>query len=343
VLDTLPRAGGRLQSVMGAGAEAAPQPPDPAQAADAIARFLALREFRARLYSCLTSRPDALLELCDAVLCADHAVTSLVQLSLEAEFTRGHGALYDALAAGGIDEEAFAALLAQELPPLADGEQGRAWIAEHDTIGYGLLEAALAGLPDEQAAQVREACARWSRLRSAVDAAPYPRPDAECSPEREHVHHDACCCDGVRKTIPGWEYQFLAAAGHLRTAWTALIDAGRTTKAAKVRTPEQADRWVRLVMAAYAQLLIARTGTADLRRPWEKPPDPDRPLTPGRVRRGFPNIRRHIGTPAHVAKPGRPGPGRPKGTTRGPAPRYPIPKKSRIQDKQDGTAETVTG
>jgi hypothetical protein len=113
--------------------------------------------------------------------------------------------------------------------------------------------------------------------------------------------------------------------------------------AAKVRTPGQADRWVRLVMAAYAQLLIARTGTADLRRPWEKPPDPARPLTPGRVRRGFPNIRRHIGTPAHVAKPGRPGPGRPKGTTRGPAPRYPIPKKSRIKHKQDGTAETLTG
>jgi hypothetical protein len=82
-------------------------------------------------------------------------------------------------------------------------------------------------------------------------------------------------------------------------------------------------------MAAYAQLLIARPDTADLRRPWEKPPDPARPMTPGRVRRGFPNIRRQIGTPAHVAKPGRPGPGRPKGTVSGPAPRYPIPKKSR--------------
>jgi hypothetical protein len=73
---------------------------------------------------------------------------------------------------------------------------------------------------------VREACARWSRLRFAVDASPYPRPDAGCSPEREHVHPDACRSDGVRKTIPGWEYQFLAAAGHLRTAWTAVIDAG---------------------------------------------------------------------------------------------------------------------
>ncbi len=46
MLDTFPRAGGRLQSVMGAGAEAAPRPPDPAQAAEAIARFLALRDQR---------------------------------------------------------------------------------------------------------------------------------------------------------------------------------------------------------------------------------------------------------------------------------------------------------
>ena len=88
------------------------------------------------------------------------------------EFTRRHGALYNTLAAGGIDEEAFAALLTATLPPLADGEQGRAWIAEHDTIDYGLLEAALAGLPDEQAAQVREACARWSRLSSPSTLTP---------------------------------------------------------------------------------------------------------------------------------------------------------------------------
>lgn len=528
MLDTLPRAGELLQSVRGA----APRPPDPEQVADAVARFLALREFRARLYACLTSRPDALFELCDAILCAGHAVTSLVQLSLEAEFTRGHGALYDALACGGIDEEAFAQLLAGTLPPLADGEQARAWIGERDMTGYGLLESALAVLPPDQAAAVREACARWTRLRFAIDATPCPRPDAECSPEREHVHHDARRCDGTREAIPGWEYQFLAAAGHLRTAWTAVVDVERTAKAtrtsqtarqvknplrrlaaaghdhggaplvildagysaaaltaalagqpahlparlpagsvmygepvtwpgrngrpprhgipatchndpaaanlepgeslllpgtphygtvrvdawrpvhpivhgdrgwfkdnrdgelpalrgtllrvlvehlpdgrpprktmrlwhagpaplspdelwraylarfdeehtfrflkgalgltaAKVRTPEQADRRVRLVMAAYAQLPLARPHTADLRRPWEKPPVPDRPLTPGRARRGFPSIRRQIGTPAHVAKPGRPGPGRPKGTVSGPAPRYPIPKKSR--------------
>jgi len=59
-----------------------------------------LRGFRERLHGCLTARVDALFELADAALCADRPVRSLVQLSLEPEFRRGHGALYDALAAG---------------------------------------------------------------------------------------------------------------------------------------------------------------------------------------------------------------------------------------------------
>jgi hypothetical protein len=65
------------------------------------------------------------------------------------------------------------------------------------------------------------------------------------------------------------EHAFRFAKGHL----------GLT--APKVRTPEQADRWVRLVMAASAQLLLARPLAADLRRPWEKRPDPARPGPPG--------------------------------------------------------------
>ena len=556
MLDTLPRPGGELQFILGAGspggapgaavlAGTALEPPDPAQVADAVARYRAcraLREFRARLYECLVSRPDASFELVDAILCADHAVTSLVQLSLVPQFRRGHGALYSALADGEIDGERLAALLTGTLPGLVDGDEGRAWAAEHDMIDYGLLDRALAGLPGQAAAQVREACARWTRLRFAIDATPYPRPDAECSPGRGHVHHDACRCDGTRKTIPGWEYQFTAAIGHLRTAWAALIDVERTTPAtrtrqtarqvknllrrlhaaggaggrgaplvvldagysaaaltaalrgcpvhllirlpggsvfyadpitwpgkrgrpgkhgipvtchngpgqanpepdesltlpdtplygtvhvdawrdvhplihgdrgyfagwpgelpvlrgtvlrvtvdhlpdgrkppkamwlwhagpgplspdelwraylarfdeehafrfakghlgltaARVRTPEQADRWVRLVMAASAQLLLARPLAADLRRPWEKRPDPARPLPPGRVRRGFANIRSRLGTPARVAKPARPGPGRPKGSASGPAPRHPVPRKTGNTDETDTPAD----
>jgi hypothetical protein len=513
----------------------APAAPDPAQLAVAVDRYLALREFRARLYRCLAARADALFELCDAILCADHAVTSLVRLSLVPAFRRGHGALYDALAAGQVDEEAFAGLLTGTLPQLVDGQDGRAWVSGHDQIDYRLLDQALAGLPAGEAAAVREACARWTRLRFAVDATPYPRPDAECSPERGHVHHDACRCDSTRKTIPGWEYQFVAALGHLRTAWAALIDVERTTPAArtrqtarqvtsllrrlhaagnggagaplvimdagysaaaltaalagqpvhllirlasgsvfyadpitwpgkrgrpgkhgmpltchnspdqanpepdetltlpgtprygtvrvsawhqvhplihgdrgwfagwdgdlpvlrgavlrvtvehlpdgrkprktmwlwhagpaplsldelwraylarfdeehafkfakgtlgltaaKVRTPQQADRWVRLVMAAFAQLLLARPLAADLRRPWETRPPDGRPLSPGQVRRGFANIRARQGTPARVAKPTLPGPGRPKGSASGPAPRHPVPNKTGTTDK----------
>ena len=550
MLHTLPRPGSGLQTLPETGqalpsACLAGQDPDPGIFTAAVARYRALerlREFRSRLYDCLTRRADALFELADAVLCADHAVTSLVQLCLEPEFTRGHGALYDALSCGGIDDERLFSLLAGALPPLAGDGPARAWIAEHDMIDRGLLEKALTGLPLAGAAAVRDACARWSRLRFAVDATAYPRPDARCSPGREHVHNGACHCKGSSKTAPGWEYQFTAAVGHLRTAWAALLDVARTTPAdrtaqtiaqvrnvlrrlraaghgreaaplfifdagysaaaltdglagcpahvlvrlaagsvfyadpvtwegrygrparrgaavhclepadfetaaghgprgrkkplppnpepdetlvlpgtplfgtvqaeawhgvhpqihgdrgwfagrthlpvlhgtlihltverlpdgrdphramwlwhagpgplsldelwraylarfdiehafkfvkgilgltaAKVRAPEQADRWARILMAAHAQLLLARPLAADLRRPWEKHPDPARPLTPGRVRRGFRNIRRDLGTPARVAKPSRPGPGRPKGSSKGPAPRYLLP------------------
>jgi hypothetical protein len=112
--------------------------------------------------------------------------------------------------------------------------------------------------------------------------------------------------------------------------------------AAKVRTPEQADRWARLVIAAHAQLHLARPLAADLRRPWEKHPAPGRPLTPGRVRRGFRDIRPSLGTPARVPEPSRPGPGRPKGSSKGPAPRYPLPGETRKNTKTgtpDGTKE----
>ena len=235
MLHTLPRPGSRLQTMPGTGCTLLPDgypEPDPAVFAAAVTRYRALeklREFRSRLYACLARRADALFELTDAVLCADHAVASLVRLCLEPEFTRGHGALYDALSAGRVDDERLFSLLAAELPPAVDGPEASAWIAEHDLIDRETLEKALAGLAPGDAAQVLDACARWSRLRFAVDATAYPRPDAWCSPGREHVHHGACHCKGSSKTAPGWEYQFTAAVGHLRTAWAALIDVARTT------------------------------------------------------------------------------------------------------------------
>jgi hypothetical protein len=192
-----------------------------------------LREFRERLHGCLTARGDALFELADAVLCAGRPVRSLVQLSLEPEFRRGHGALYDALAAGRVDDERLFSLLAAVLPPLVDGPEARAWIAGHDVTDRRMLDRALSGVPAADAARVRDACARWSRPRIAVDATSYPRPDAWCSPGREHVHHGACHCRGSSKTAPGWEYQLAAVTGHLRTARAGVIDVQRTTPATR--------------------------------------------------------------------------------------------------------------
>jgi hypothetical protein len=92
-------------------------------------------------------------------------------------------------------------------------------------------------------------------------------------------------------------------------------------------TPEQADRWTWLVVAAYSQLRLARGLVADDRLPWERPCDPAA-LTPARVRRGFRRLRAVIGTPASPPKYHTPGPGRPKGTRRPPRTRYPAIKRA---------------
>jgi DDE superfamily endonuclease len=80
----------------------------------------------------------------------------------------------------------------------------------------------------------------------------------------------------------------------------------------KLRDPAAADRWTWLVLTAYTQLRLARGAAADLRRPWERPAEPDR-LTPARVRRSFRHLRAKAGNPAAAPKPSRPGPGRPPG------------------------------
>jgi len=83
--------------------------------------------------------------------------------------------------------------------------------------------------------------------------------------------------------------------------------------APKIRDPAAADRWTWLILAVYAQLLLARPLAADLRHPWERPAPPGR-LTPARVRRGFRRIRAMTPCPASAPKPGKPGPGRPQGS-----------------------------
>lgn len=92
----------------------------------------------------------------------------------------------------------------------------------------------------------------------------------------------------------------------------------------RLRSSEAADRWTWLVIAAHAQLLLARPLATDLRRPWEKPAEPNK-LTPARVRRGFRNLCTKVGSPAGAPKPSRPGPGRPAGSkNRRPATRHDV-------------------
>jgi len=145
-----------------------------------------LAEFRWEFYRSLTRWSDALFELCDAVLCSPGAVTSLPELSLSGVHRRGHGSTYAALVDGRVDVDR--------------------------------LRVALAGLDLPRGSD--------GQIRLTVDVTPWPRPDAECSPQRAHAHRP-CRCDGVRQTIPGWPYSVVAVLESGRSSWTAPLDAVR--------------------------------------------------------------------------------------------------------------------
>ncbi|WP_308193333.1 transposase [Nonomuraea sp. MG754425] len=107
-----------------------------------------LSRFRKDVYACLRARGDALFELTDALLCAPGPVHSPVDLSLSAEYRRGHGALYGGLNHGRIDVEQLREVLARlPLPRWPDG-----------------------------------------RIVLAVDVSPWLRSDAACSAERLFCH-----------------------------------------------------------------------------------------------------------------------------------------------------------
>jgi hypothetical protein len=108
------------------------------------------------------------------------------------------------------------------------------------------------------------------------------------------------------------------------------------------RQPEQADRWTWLVLAAYAQLRLAREAATDIRLPWERP-RPQPRLSPYRVRRGFPRLLCTLGSPAAAPKPSGRSPGRPKGRCSGPATRYPAIKQppNKRRSKQTKTTKAA--
>ena len=97
---------------------------------------------------CLSARAHALSERCDAVLCTDGPVKTLVGLALAPEHQRGHGALYDAL--------------------------------NHGRIEMARVRAALTRLPLPRAAD--------GRLVLGVDVTPWLRPDAATRADRSFCH-----------------------------------------------------------------------------------------------------------------------------------------------------------
>ncbi|WUE61661.1 transposase [Streptomyces europaeiscabiei] len=110
--------------------------------------FAEASAFRGEFYECLTARRDELFELVDAVLCADGAVKSPVDLTLLPEHRRGHGAMYGGLNHGRIDVNRLRTVLAGLSLPRFDG----------------------------------------GRLVLAVDVSPWLRSDAPRSPERLFCH-----------------------------------------------------------------------------------------------------------------------------------------------------------
>ncbi|MFE6835112.1 transposase [Streptomyces sp. NPDC057705] len=110
--------------------------------------FTTVTEFRSAPYACLTSRVDTLFELCDALLCTDAPVLTLVDLALAPEHRRGHGALYSEVKRGRID--------------------------------VTRLRRALAGVPLPRAND--------GRLALAVDVSPWLRPDADTCSDRSFCH-----------------------------------------------------------------------------------------------------------------------------------------------------------
>jgi hypothetical protein len=135
----------------------------------------------------------------------------------------------------------------------------------------------------------------------------------------DHLPHD-----GDPKPVWLWTSAAGLSPSELDGVWTAWLrrfDIEHTFRFLKQalgwtvprpRTPEQADAWTWLVIAAFTQLGLARSLVADLRLPWEARAQPGK-LTPARVRRGFRNLRPDLDCPARAPKPSRPGPGRPKG------------------------------
>jgi DDE superfamily endonuclease len=135
-----------------------------------------LAGFRRGFYGCLWRCPDALFEVAEAVLTAPGPAASLPYLSLEPGFRRGHGMIYQALAEGGIDQEALRDLLVAVRPrdwppafaidastyprPAAETSPGREW-HHHSCPGHHARHAGHRGSGGDGGAVVAGWAFQW--------------------------------------------------------------------------------------------------------------------------------------------------------------------------------------
>jgi hypothetical protein len=171
--------------------------------------------------------------------------------------------------------------------------------------------------PPREPGQMGRPARHGAELRLAADAA---RPEPDAGPAAA----DLCWQAFLRRFDLRHTFRFLKQA------------LGRTRP--KLRDPAAADRWTWLVLAAFAQLWLARRLAADERLPWQQPCLPGR-LTPARVRRGFRAIHGTMPVLTAAPKPGRPGPGRPPGAkNRRPATRHDVGKAARELETSSSAA-----
>src|SRR5216683_859137 len=160
--------------------------------------------FRAGLYACLRRRADALFELADAVLTRTGPAGSLVELSGEKAFRRGHGALYDALACGDIDEEALGGLLARswEVPdegplkiavdvspwPRPDAETSEGRCHAYASCRCDGARKTIPGWPYSFAAGLEWGATSWTALLDAVRTGPQDSASTVTAAQVGRVH-----------------------------------------------------------------------------------------------------------------------------------------------------------
>lgn len=142
-------------------------------------------------FDCMPTRGDTLFELTDVLLCADGPVATPVDLTLTAEYWRGHGAMYDALNSGNVDVPS--------------------------------LRQVLAGLPQPEAAD--------GSLALAVDVSHWLRPDAPTGADRPFCHVYDRSGRSSDQFVPSWPNSSVAALEPGRTSWCQILDALRLRSA----------------------------------------------------------------------------------------------------------------